>query len=183
NGQGLKNPPPCWRFDPSVEGRYRLFKASMDELLNPVKRGRKVTNFNREVVIRLLPKLSEGDSPRFFNKTIVFPAGIPSSRIGNFQHKEYVLDLVGLKKGKETELKRKLIARHGSDRGEKVFMALQERLHDFFDPEQPEITVKESLLLEAYSNSPELRENDGHLFGEDLSDKDKKALTAFLATL
>ena len=31
----MPNPPPCVAFDPSVEGRYRLFKASMEELLNP----------------------------------------------------------------------------------------------------------------------------------------------------
>ncbi len=31
----MPNPPPCVPFDPSVEGRYRLFKASIEELLNP----------------------------------------------------------------------------------------------------------------------------------------------------
>jgi hypothetical protein len=34
-----------------------------------------------------------------------------------------------------------------------------------------------------YVNSKARIENDGHTFGEDLSDSDKKALTAFLATL
>ena len=34
-----------------------------------------------------------------------------------------------------------------------------------------------------YSNSRARIENAGHRFGEDLSDADKKALTAFLATL
>ena len=38
-------------------------------------------------------------------------------------------------------------------------------------------------LREVYSNSLMLREDDGHRFGEDLPDKDKQALIAFLATL
>ncbi len=35
NGKPLANPPPCSPFDPSVEGRYKLYKASMEDLLNP----------------------------------------------------------------------------------------------------------------------------------------------------
>jgi hypothetical protein len=113
----------------------------------------------------------------------VFPAGIPVARIGNFQHKDFVADLVALKKNKD-ELKARLAARHGSQRGEQVFEELKMRAQDFLDPDKPVFTVnKDSILLEAYSNSPTLRENDGHRFGEDLSDKDKQALTAFLATL
>ncbi len=53
-----------------------------------------------------------------------------------------------------------------------------------------ELLAKPGTLLEAgaelrevYSNSLAVIENDGHRFGEDLSDKEKDALTAFLATL
>ena len=38
DGKPLANPPACVPFDPSVEGRYQLFKQSMEELLNPDKR-------------------------------------------------------------------------------------------------------------------------------------------------
>ena len=31
----MPDAPPCVAFDPNVEGRYRLFKASIEELLNP----------------------------------------------------------------------------------------------------------------------------------------------------
>jgi hypothetical protein len=186
-GEPSANPPPCWRFDPSVEGRLKLYRASMDELLNPAKRGNKVTNFNTEVVIRVVPKSENSGNreflERYLHRTIVFPAGIPVARIGNFQHKDFVADLVALKKNKD-ELKARLAARHGSQRGEQVFEELKMRAQDFLDPDKPVFTVnKDSILLEAYSNSPTLRENDGHRFGEDLSDKDKQALTAFLATL
>jgi hypothetical protein len=45
------------------------------------------------------------------------------------------------------------------------------------------LLVVGSELREVYNNSLMLREDDGHRFGEDLSDKDKLALIAFLATL
>ena len=186
-GQPLANPPPCWRFDPSVDGRFKLYQASMDELLNPAKRGTKVTNFNTEVVIRVVPKSENSENrellKRYLHPTIVLRPGIPVARIGNFRHKDFVADLVALKKNGE-QLKARLVAQHGPQRGEQVFDSLKKRAQDFLDLDRPEFTVdKDSILLEAYSNSPALRENDGHTFGEDLSDKDKKALTAFLATL
>src|SRR5262249_53309645 len=43
NDKPLANAPPCLPFDPSVEGRYQLFKLSMEQLLYPDKRPRKVT--------------------------------------------------------------------------------------------------------------------------------------------
>jgi hypothetical protein len=39
------------------------------------------------------------------------------------------------------------------------------------------------VLLDAYSSCTADVENAGHRFGEDLTDSDKNALTAFLATL
>jgi hypothetical protein len=39
NGKLLANPPPCWAFDPSVKGRYELFKASMEEHTGARERG------------------------------------------------------------------------------------------------------------------------------------------------
>ena len=35
NDRPIANPPPCVPFDPSVEGRYQLYKDSMQDLLNP----------------------------------------------------------------------------------------------------------------------------------------------------
>jgi hypothetical protein len=39
------------------------------------------------------------------------------------------------------------------------------------------------LITEVYASCTDDIENDGHRFGEDLSDADKNALIAFLATL
>ena len=71
----MPNPPPCWRFDPTVEGRYKLFKASMEELLNPEKRPPKVTLLDRPIVI---------DGPTFPGdddglRDLEFPEGIPAA--------------------------------------------------------------------------------------------------------
>ena len=51
-------------------------------------------------------------------------------------------------------------------------------------PERPVETMrKHPRLVEAYSSCTADVENDGHAFGEDLPEADKKALIAFLATL
>ena len=52
------------------------------------------------------------------------------------------------------------------------------------DPQQLVNAIKKRpILLEVYSSCLADVENDGHPFGEGLSDKEKKALIAFLATL
>ena len=173
--------PHCAPFDPSVEGRYKLFKDSMKDLLYPNKRVPKITILNEDVLIPLLPKLRDGETDTFMQKTILFPKGMASSRIGNFRHKEFVEDLVKSKTD-FTGLKGKYVTRYGPEKGERLAAALQETAK--------KLILNPSLLVEAagefrdvYSNSLTLRENDGHRFGEDLPDKDKDALIAFLATL
>src|SRR6185503_18700005 len=90
----LPNPPPCVPYDPSVEGRYRLFKASMEELLNPKTRIQKITLIDQDVII---------DGPTFPGQEDGFqlqiPKGIPSAIPGNLRHKELVEDLVLAKTG------------------------------------------------------------------------------------
>jgi len=177
----LADPPACWPFDPSVEGRYKLFKASMADLLNPGKRVPKITMFNRDVVIRLFPKLSDGNAERYLNATIVFPKGTPASRIGNFRHKEFADDLI-LSKTDFGKLEAKYIARYGPEAGKTAATTIREKAKDLLNDPKSLLLVGAE-LREVYSNSVMLREDEGHRFGEDLSDKDKQALTAFLATL
>jgi hypothetical protein len=177
----LADPPACWPFDPSVEGRYRLFKASVADLLNPGKRVPKITMFNRDVVIRLFPKLSDGNVERYLNATIVFPKGTPSSRIGNFRHKEFADDLV-LSKTDFGKLEAKYVARYGPEAGKTAAATIREKAKELMNDPKSLLLVGAE-LRELYSNSLMLREDEGHRFGEDLSDRDKQALTAFLATL
>jgi mono/diheme cytochrome c family protein len=177
----LSHPPACRPFDPSVKGRYELYKASMKELLSPSTRIPKVTMFDQEVVIRLFPKLNDGTLEKFVDGIIVFPKGTPSSRIGNFRHKEFVDDLVTAKID-FAKLKAKYAARYGAQKGDQVATTLQETANRLLA--NPTLIVSAAGgLREVYSNSLSLRENEGHRFGEDLSDKDKNALIAFLATL
>jgi hypothetical protein len=177
----LADPPACWPFDPSVEGRFKLYKASMNDLLNPGKRVPKITLFNRDVIIKLLPKLSDGDVERYVDATIVFPKGTPSSRIGNFRHKEFANDLV-LSKVDFAKLEAKYVARYGPEKGKTVAATIRDKAKDLvMNPKN--LLMIGAELREVYSNSLMLREDDGHRFGEDLPDKDKQALIAFLATL
>jgi hypothetical protein len=177
----IANPPACRPFDPSINGRYELYKASMKDLLYPNTRVPKITMFNQAVRLKLFPKLADGELDRYIDGTIIFPAGTPSSRIGNFRHKELVNDLV-LSKVDGAKLKAKYVARYGPEKGGKVAATIQETTARLLtDPKQ--LVEAGAELREVYSNSLALRENEGHRFGEDLSDRDKSALIAFLATL
>jgi hypothetical protein len=181
DGKPLTSPPPCWAFDPSVEGRFKLYKASMKELLNPSQRIPKVTGFNSDVIIRLFPKLGDAKQDRFIDTAVRFPVGTPAARIGNFRHKELVEDLVTARVDFD-KLKAKYVGRYGAEKGAQIAKTIQDK--------GTELLAKPGTILEAgaelrevYSNSLAVIENDGHRFGEDLSDKQKDALTAYLATL
>ena len=45
--------PACWPYDPSVEGRFKLYVASMTDLLNPGQRVPKITKLDVPVPLRL----------------------------------------------------------------------------------------------------------------------------------
>ncbi len=179
------DPPDCWVFAPSVEGRYKLYKASMDLLLNPNKRIPKVTLLDTDVGVHLGPKVWDGKKEKPIGITIIFPKDMPAASMGNFRHKELGYDLWLLKTDRK-KLRAKYVARYGEARGERVVEMLIEKLvkiglrlikdHEYRVAVDPE-------LREIYSNSMAFVENQGHTFGEDLSAGDKKALTAFLATL
>jgi len=181
NIQRMPTPPDCWPFDPSVEGRYRLYKASMHDLLNPEQRVPKVTLFNQDVIIKLFPKVTDGKLEKYIDATIVFPKGTPSSRIGNFRYKEFVNDLV-LSKVDFKKLTTQYIGRYGPERGKALADNIRDRAKDLVSNPGNLMEIGAD-FREVYSNSLMLREDAGHRFGEGLSDKEKDALTAFLATL
>jgi hypothetical protein len=176
----MPNPPPCWRFDPSVEGRYKLFKASMEELLNPEKRLPKVTLLDRPIVI---------DGPSFPGDDegleIQIPEGIPAGVVGNLRHKELIDDLF-LARANPQRLKEK----YPKD-GDVVVSTLKDILADLTRglPTSPETVIARigqkhlPFIQRMYSNSTADVENEGHTFGAALPPQDKKALIAFLATL
>ena len=58
-GKPLADPPDCWPFDPSVEGRYALYKASMaGAARTPTRRIPKMFVLDRDIVIDIAPKVA-----------------------------------------------------------------------------------------------------------------------------
>jgi hypothetical protein len=110
-----------------------------------------------------------------------FPVGTPAARVGNFRHKELAEDLVTARVNFD-KLKDKYVARYGAEKGAQVARTIREKGSELLVKPGSALEVGAE-LREIYSNSLAVIENDGHRFGEDLSEQDKDALTAFLATL
>ncbi len=181
--------PGCVPYDPSVEGRFKLYQESMVQLLYPERRIPKITKLDQDIVLDLGPKVWDGkDEKKLFGFTLRIPAGTNSGLLGNFQHKPFIVDLVQAKT-KPQELEARLTKQLGASNGHKVAQEMKTIATAITnDPSQLLATIKAAkerlpLLLEVYSSCTADVENDGHRFGQDLSDKDKKALIAFLATL
>ena len=177
--------PACWAYDPSADGRFKLYVASMEDLLNPAKRRPKITRFDADVPIGMgLRVVEDGKEKQIVGMTIVIPRGASSAALVNFQHKRFVGDLVQLRL-KPDALDQRLAKQFGDDDGKKIAADLRSVANALVkDPGLLVETLrKHPKLLEAYSSCTVDVENDGHRFGEDLSDAEKKALIAFLATL
>jgi hypothetical protein len=181
----LDKVPACWSFDPSVRGRFALYKASMEELLNPDKRVPKITKLNEDVPIAFGPRLWDGKQEnQVLGFSLTIPAGANVGALGNFQHKRFVGDLVESKLHPDA-LQQRLTKSLGEAQGKQVFADL--------NAIRTEVVKDPSSMIEEIRNRPHLLaiygsctasvENEGHRFGEGLSAADKKALTAFLATL
>jgi len=181
--------PACWQYDPSVEGRFRLYVASMQDLLNPAKRIPKATKVDQEIVLDIGPRIFDGkQETRLVGFTVRVPAGATAGNVGNFRHKDFIVDLVHAKlKPKELEarLTKVLPAQEARQLAAEMQTIGQAIVSD---PDRLVEVVKEArartpALWQVYSSCSAEIENDGHRFGEDLSDADKNALIAFLATL
>lgn len=206
---GPVDPPECRSFDPSVEGRYQLFKDSMAQLLNPDKRIPKITRTDRKNGAKNVGPLG---------MELKFPPGKPAALIGNFRHKEFINDfkifLADLKpdfaKAKADPaqfksdfqkaladperfktLKLRFVSRFGPTKGpEYLKMTLLAFGQILANPTN--LLDKAHELSAVYSNSVDLDENKGSLSGhplyelfeaDRLSEQDKSDLTVFLATL
>ena len=184
NDKPLANAPPCLPFDVSVEGRYRLFKQSMEELLNPAKRLRKVTLTDQDIVVdvapnfTLLPGMEAGLS-------IKLPKGSPATKLNSLRYKDLLQDIVLLRDPARLETKYRDIL--SPDRRRELVQGLQQ-LRVRLGGENGGVTLdiskdQDEFIQAFYSNVLGRVENAGHRVGEELSDREKKALIAFLATL
>jgi len=184
NEKPIANPPPCVAYDPSVEGRYRLFKDSVQDLLYPDRRLRKVTITNEDIVVDIAPDFKLGDIQGGFS--ILLPKGKPAVLLNSLRYKDMLQDLVLSRRDPD-----KLAAKYKDILTAGQFSELRARLgeldveigrsrgHFTIDISEPQ----RQFIQTYYSNVLGRVENAGHRFGETLSDREKRALIAFLATL
>jgi hypothetical protein len=176
----------CVPFDPSVEARYKLYQASMDELLNPDKRQDKVSLLDQDIRIDFGLRTFRGHDLKGFKLSV--PAGMPAGRLVSLDFKPFVGDMV-LAKTDRAELERRLAQRLGSQE------AVREHIK-WLNSIRRRIVVKAlftqklrldpkdaQVLFDVYDTCTADVENAGHPFGGSLSAEEKSALTAFLATL
>ena len=102
-----------------------------------------------------------------------------------FQHKPFIVDLVRSKTAPQ-ELEADLTKRYGAEDAKRLaadFKAIAEEVKKNPRSLASAIARRPYLASEFYTSCREDLENGGHRFGEGLPPEDKKALTAFLATL
>ncbi|MCB1858963.1 MAG: cytochrome c [Gammaproteobacteria bacterium] len=185
NGTLLSKAPACWPYDPSVEGRFKLYTASMEDLLNPSRRVPKITKVSEDIIIEVGPRLWDGEQERqIVGLSIRVPAGTSAGLLGNFQYKAFLVDLV-LAELDRDKLRKRLTESMSSSEVDQLIGELREVVDEIKDDPAAFIGVigQHPEILELYSSCTDDIENKGHDFGGDLPDSDKRALIAFLATL
>lgn len=176
--------PACMPYDTSVEGRYRLFKASMDELLNPRKRIPKVNLTDDDIVVDIVPQV--GSDRAKIGLSLVLPKGEPAVMFNSLRFKDMISDIV-INKRRPERLDAKYHGILSGDRLKELKQGL-DRLQIDLTADSGRLTPSISgpqrdFIQTYYSNVLGRIENAGHEFGKDLSDREQQALIAFLATL
>jgi hypothetical protein len=199
-GKPRADAPDCWPYDPSVEGRYELFVASMQALLNPDRRLPKMFVLDHDMVIDIAPKVELLD--RQIGLTLTIPAGFPAIDVNSLRYKDMIQDLVLVSRDPD-KFEAKYAALLTDDKRAELrdgLMAIRAELLDtatitgiqlVLDNEEAVVGEVQGLTLQVgndfvqryYSNVLARRENDGHRFGESLNGTEKESLIAFLATL
>jgi hypothetical protein len=184
DGKLLANAPPCVPFDPSVEGRYRLFKASMAELLNPKSRVAKVNLVDEDIIVDIAPNFKLGDFEG--GLSLKLPKGSPAILLNSLRIKDIIQDTV-LSRREPAKLANKYRDILTAAQFAELKNGL-DRLHAFLVARPGRITLditqtERDFIQRYYSNVLGRVENSGHAAGEELSDREKQALIAYLATL
>jgi hypothetical protein len=184
DGKPLADPPACRPFDASVAGRYQLYKDSMEALLYPERRTPKMFVISDDIIVDVAPEIVIGDLETGLKVTI--PEGFPAAMLNSLRYKDLIQDMV-LNQRSPAKLEAKyatlltperfadLKAGLGDLRNLLIAQAGTFRL-DISD-------IQSDFIQTYYSNVLDLQENAGHTFGSELSDREKQALIAFLATL
>jgi hypothetical protein len=166
-------------YDPTVEGRFDLYKRSMHDLLHPRERGAKITFTDGDIVLDIGIRTWDGKQEKALvgSGQIRIPKGTSVGMVGGLLHKEFIDDLYLAKRDPA-----KLEARGKGDIVPELKAIADELIRN---PEQfaDVLAAKRDFLKQRYDTCQEDVENGGHRFGEDLSEADKNALIAFVATL
>lgn len=192
--------PECWAYDPSVEGRYRLYKASMEALLYPDRRVPKMFVLDRDIVIDVAPRVEL--LGRELGLSLKIPAGFPAVAINSLRYKDLIQDLVLvgrdeaaldakyatiLDEERRAKLRAGLLEIRAALLGDVPISTIQFVLGQEAKVagriQERTLEVNNTFIQAYYSNVLGRIENAGHRFGEGLSEREKKALIAFVATL
>jgi hypothetical protein len=184
SGKPLTNPPPCWPYDPSVEGRWRLYKESMEQLLNPDKRIPKMLLTGDDIIVRVAPGLKIGNVESGLSLRIA--KGTPAVSLNSLRYKDLIQDVVLLDRDP-----RKLDDKYKDRLTPEQLRALKDGLAKLRASARAQVRdltlditqAQGDFIQTFYSNVLQRVENAGHRFGENLSEREKRALTAYLATL
>ena len=183
-GRALSNAPACWAFDPSVEGRFKLFVASLEDLLWPDRRVLKRWLTDREIIIDVAPEVKIGDLETGLSLKI--PKGFPVPMLNSLRYKDMLQDMV-LAKRRPDQLRAKYATLRTPAQINELDAGLKQlwtvMLRQTARAELDITKVQSSFIQRWYSNVLDHNDNAGHRFGERLSDQEKRALIAFLATL
>ena len=184
----LGDAPACVPYDTSVDGRYKLYVASMRELLNPDHRIPKMHLLADDIIIPVVPKIEDTKLAGLLGiqLSLVIPKGTAAIDINSLRFKDLLQDVVLLKRDTN-----KLDAKYKDLLDVGQLAALKEGLLRLIlavilddKPTVIELSGERGAFVRKfYSNILDRVENTGHRFGETLSDKDKDALIAFIATL
>ena len=95
SGKLVDPQPQCTVYDPSVAGRFDLYKRSMYELLHPKERGIKQTLTDYDVVVDIGLRSWDGKTEKALIGTgvVTLPKGSPAGLLNGFEHKQFIDDL------------------------------------------------------------------------------------------
>jgi hypothetical protein len=182
---------------PHVDGPYprgytlirwlsgQVFKASMTELLNPGKRLTKSFVTDEDIIIDVAPRVTLTGTET--GLSIKLPKGMPAVSLNSLRYKDLLQDIVLAARDPD-----KLETKYQDLLTVRRFKELKQGLAQLRDTLRAELgrftldisQIQGDFIQAYYSNVLTTRvENAGHRFGEDLTDLEKQALIAFLATL
>jgi hypothetical protein len=139
---------------------------------------------DQDVIVDVAPAVKIGDLETGLSLRV--PGGLPAVALNSLRYKDLIQDLV-LSSRDPARLEAKYATLLTPDQLTDLKAGLEEMRARLLSREgfmEVDITqVQSEFIQRYYSNVHERIENAGHRFGESLTDREKQALIAFVATL